>query len=82
MIAVLMAREGAYISIVYLPKEQEDAEASQKMIGKEGGQCLLLPGDLRDRHFCHSAVEGHVKRCVSILPFSSTVNWSDTNLST
>ncbi|KAJ5989246.1 hypothetical protein N7481_004456 [Penicillium waksmanii] len=61
-IAVLMAREGADISIVYLPKEQGDAEATQKMIEKEGRQCLLLLGDLRDRNFCHSSVERHVKR--------------------
>ncbi|KAJ5386254.1 hypothetical protein N7509_008795 [Penicillium cosmopolitanum] len=61
-IAVFMAREGADISLVYLPKEQGDAEATKKMIEKDGRQCLLLPEDLRDRDFCHSSVEEHVKR--------------------
>ncbi|OQE28850.1 hypothetical protein PENSTE_c003G05614 [Penicillium steckii] len=61
-IAVLMAREGADISIVYLPKEDEDAQCTKNMIEKEGRQCLLLPGDLRKREFCSSAVEEHVKR--------------------
>jgi hypothetical protein len=72
-----MAREGADISIVYLPKEQADAEATKKVIEKEGRQCLLLPGDLRDRNFCHSSVEEHVKRWVSILLFSNAVKWPD-----
>lgn len=57
-----MAREGTDTSIVYLPKEQGDAEATQNIIEKEGRQVLLLPEDLRDRNFCHSAVERHVKR--------------------
>ncbi|KAJ5103855.1 hypothetical protein N7532_004384 [Penicillium argentinense] len=61
-VAVLMAREGSDISIVYLPKEQEDAEFTKRMIEGEGRQCLLIPGDLRDRNFCHSSIEEHVKR--------------------
>ncbi|KAJ5235478.1 uncharacterized protein N7469_004646 [Penicillium citrinum] len=61
-IAILMAREGADISIVYLPKEDEDAQYTKTMIENEGKQCLLIPGDLRDRNFCCSAVEGHVKK--------------------
>lgn len=61
-----MAREGADISIVYLPKEDEDAQCTKNMIEKEGRQCLLLPGDLRKREFCSSAVEEHVKRLVSV----------------
>lgn len=72
-IAVFMAREGADISLVYLPKEQGDAEATKKMIEKDGRQCLLLPEDLRDRDFCHSSVEEHVKRWVPILLFSNAV---------
>lgn len=61
-----MAREGADISIVYLPKEDEDAQYTKTMIENEGKQCLLIPGDLRDRNFCCSAVEGHVKKSVLV----------------
>ncbi|OJJ40008.1 hypothetical protein ASPWEDRAFT_102340 [Aspergillus wentii DTO 134E9] len=61
-VAVLMAKEGADISIVYLPEEQEDAEETKKMVKQEGRECLLLPGDLRNRSFCKEAVEEHIKQ--------------------
>lgn len=56
-----MAREGADISIVYLPEEQGDAETVKSMVEKEGRECLLIQGDLRDHNFCHQAVDEHVK---------------------
>lgn len=61
-VAVLMAREGADISIVYLPQEQSDAEDSKKMVEAENKTCLLIPGDLRKYDFCRHAVEEHVKQ--------------------
>jgi hypothetical protein len=54
-----MAREGADISMVYLPKEQADAEDTA-MVEQEVTSCLLIPGDLGDREFCRQAVETHV----------------------
>lgn len=47
-VAVLYAREGADVAIVYLPEEQEDAEQIRKAVEAEGLQCLLVPGDLCD----------------------------------
>ncbi|KAJ5174857.1 Short-chain dehydrogenase/reductase SDR [Penicillium canariense] len=61
-VAILMAREGANISIVYLPKEQEDGETTKTRVENEGMHCLLIPGDLRDRNFCREAVEKHVAK--------------------
>jgi NAD(P)-dependent dehydrogenase (short-subunit alcohol dehydrogenase family) len=61
-VAVLFAREGAGVSIVYLPDEQKDAEETKKMIDKEGRTCLLIPGNLMDNETCKSAVEKHVER--------------------
>lgn len=58
----MMAREGADISIVYLPAEQGDAENAKLLIEKEGQTCILIAGDLRDRNFCRHAVEEHVKQ--------------------
>lgn len=58
----MMAREGADISIVYLPAEQGDAESAKLLVEKEGQACILIAGDLRDRSFCQHAVEEHVKR--------------------
>lgn len=60
--AVLFAREGSDVSIVYLPEEQEDAEGTKELVEKEGRQCLLIPGDLMDNQACKKAVEEHVKK--------------------
>lgn len=60
-VAVLFAREGADVAIVYLPEEQADAEATAKAIKKEGRRCLLISGDVRDQDFCRGAVAQTVK---------------------
>lgn len=55
--AVLCAREGAEIAIVYLKEEQEDAERTAEAVAAEGRKILLLPGDVRQSSFCKRAVE-------------------------
>jgi len=59
-VAVLFAREGADVAIVYLPEEQSDAEVTESAVIAEGRRCLLIPGDVRDSAFCERAVEGTV----------------------
>ena len=54
-VAVLFAREGANVAIVYL-NEHEDAEATKAHVEREGGRCLLIPGDVKDAAFCRRAV--------------------------
>jgi NAD(P)-dependent dehydrogenase (short-subunit alcohol dehydrogenase family) len=54
-IAVLFAREGADIAIIYL-SEDEDAEQTRLAVADEGKQCLLVPGDITSRSFCKQAV--------------------------
>jgi NAD(P)-dependent dehydrogenase (short-subunit alcohol dehydrogenase family) len=56
-VAVLYAREGADVAIVYLPEEQRDAEETRAAVEAEGRRCLLLPGDVADSSFCRDAVE-------------------------
>lgn len=56
-VAVLYAREGADVAIVYLAEEQPDAEEVERAIQQEGGQALLIPGDVTDPEFCRRAVE-------------------------
>ena len=56
-VAVLYAREGADVAIVYLPAEQSDAEETKAAVEAEGRKCLLLPGDVKDPKFCRDAVE-------------------------
>lgn len=55
-VAVLFAREGADVAILYL-NEHEDAEATKAAVENEGRRCLLIPGDVRDPAFCKDAVE-------------------------
>lgn len=59
-VAVLYAREGADVAIVYLD-EHEDAEETRRWVEKEGRRCLLIPGDVKDPAFCRDAVERTVK---------------------
>jgi NAD(P)-dependent dehydrogenase (short-subunit alcohol dehydrogenase family) len=60
-VAVLYAREGADLSIVYLPVEQTDAEETRAAVEREGGRCLLIPGDVTDSNFCRGAVAQTVR---------------------
>ena len=55
-VAVLFAREGARVAIVYL-SEREDAEDTARYVEAEGSECLLIEGDVRDADFCRDAVE-------------------------
>ena len=55
--AVLYAREGADVAIVFLPVERPDAETTKEFVEREGRKCLLVDGDVKDSRFCESAVE-------------------------
>lgn len=46
-IAVLFAREGADVAIIYL-EEQQDAEKTKQLVEQEGQHCLLLKEDISD----------------------------------
>ena len=59
-VAVLFAREGADVAIVYL-SEHADAQQTQRHVEDEGRRCLLLPGDVKSVRFCEQAVEKTVK---------------------
>jgi len=60
-VAVLYAREGASVAIVYLPQEQVDADETKRAIEAEGQRALLIPGDVTDPQFCRDAVAQTVK---------------------
>lgn len=55
-VAVLFAREGADVAIIYLD-EDADARHTQLCVEAEGRQCILLPGDVKDPEFCERAVQ-------------------------
>jgi NAD(P)-dependent dehydrogenase (short-subunit alcohol dehydrogenase family) len=55
-VAVLYAREGADVAIVYTHAEQSDAEETAEAIKQAGRQALMIPGDVKDAEFCRDAV--------------------------
>jgi NAD(P)-dependent dehydrogenase (short-subunit alcohol dehydrogenase family) len=55
-VAILFAREGADVAIVYL-NEHRDARETRRHVEAEGRQCLLIPGDVKDAAFCRRAVK-------------------------
>ena len=60
-VAVLFAREGANIAIVYL-NEGEDARETERLVKAEGRECLAIRGDVGDAGFCEKAVEQVIDR--------------------
>jgi len=59
--AVAFAAEGARVAISYL-NEQGDAEETRKLVEAEGGECLLLAGDIGDAQVCRDIVEQTVQK--------------------
>jgi NAD(P)-dependent dehydrogenase (short-subunit alcohol dehydrogenase family) len=51
-VAVMFAREGANVAIVFL-NERQDAEETKSLVEQEGRNCLLLEGDIGNRAFCN-----------------------------
>ncbi len=60
-VAVLFAREGADVAIVYL-SEDSDAEETRAAVEGEGRRAILIPGDVTDSSFCELAVETTVRQ--------------------
>ncbi|HYB98778.1 MAG TPA: SDR family oxidoreductase [Candidatus Limnocylindrales bacterium] len=72
-VAVLFAREGADVAIVYASAEamggsdgqgspeQVDAEETRQAVQAEGRRAVLIPGDVSDPAFCKEAVERTVQ---------------------
>ncbi|ORX40166.1 putative oxidoreductase [Kockovaella imperatae] len=59
--AQMFAREGADVTIVYLPHEEEDAQRTKKAIEADGAKCLCVPFDLMKAENCKSVVDKHIE---------------------
>lgn len=55
-VAVLYAKEGADVAIVYLD-EHEDAKTTKEAVAAYGRRCLTIAGDISGEPFCKDAVE-------------------------
>jgi NAD(P)-dependent dehydrogenase (short-subunit alcohol dehydrogenase family) len=59
-VAILYAKEGADLSIVYY-NEHIDAKQTKREVERYGRTCLLIPGDVGDESFCKQAVDQTLK---------------------
>lgn len=59
--AILYAREGADVVIVYR-EESRDAEETQRLVEAEGQEALLIAGDVGEKSFCAEAVSRTLER--------------------
>ncbi len=55
-VAVLFAREGADVAIMYYD-EHEDAAKTKRAVENEGRRCLTIAGDIGEADFCVAAVD-------------------------
>jgi NAD(P)-dependent dehydrogenase (short-subunit alcohol dehydrogenase family) len=55
-VAVTFAKEGANVVISYLD-EHEDAKETQRLVEKEGRECVTIAGDVGDPAFCQKMVD-------------------------
>lgn len=80
-VAVLFAKEGADVAVIYL-SEDEDAEVTKEYVEKYGRKCLLLKGDISEETFCNSAVNNTVKELgkLDILVNNAAVQYEQKNL--
>jgi NAD(P)-dependent dehydrogenase (short-subunit alcohol dehydrogenase family) len=60
-VAVLFAREGADVAILYL-NENEDAAETKRLVEGEGRACLTVAGDIGDPAFCQTAVQQVIRQ--------------------
>jgi hypothetical protein len=60
-VAILMAREGADVTFVYLPEEEEDAKYTVEQIEKAGRKAQKLALDIKEEANCRTAIDSHVK---------------------
>jgi len=56
-VAIAFAREGADVTISYLPEEEDDARETAKWVEEADRKALLLPGDIRDEAHCKTMVD-------------------------
>ncbi len=80
-VSVLFAREGAKLAIAFL-EESKDAEETKRLVEEEGGEALLIPGDLGKKQNCVSAIDKTVEHFgkLDILINNAAQQWMDQDL--
>lgn len=55
-VSLAFAKEGAKVCIIY-KDEHEDANKTKELVDKEGGDCLLISGDIGSEDFCNDSIK-------------------------
>lgn len=80
-VAVLFAKEGADVAIVYL-NEDSDAKETQRAVEAYGRQCLLVAGDISREKFCMSVIKKVVKKFkrIDVLVNNAAIHYEHTSI--
>ncbi|MCW3090923.1 MAG: yhdF [Ferruginibacter sp.] len=81
-VAILFAKEGADIAIVYF-NEHTDAKDTERIITEDYKRnCLLIPGDLTKEKFCQSAIAKAIKKfgAIDILVNNASIHYESKDL--
>lgn len=60
-VAIVFAKEGADVAIVYL-NEHSDAQETVRQVEAQGRRAVAIAGDVGDENFCHQAVQQTVQK--------------------
>lgn len=58
-VAVMFAKEGADVAVMYL-QEHKDAQETKRLVEEAGRKCLLISGDIGDSAFCAESIRSAV----------------------
>jgi NAD(P)-dependent dehydrogenase (short-subunit alcohol dehydrogenase family) len=80
-VAVLFAKEGADITIIYL-NEDTDAKETKRAVEEYGRKCLLISGDIAKEKFCISAIKKVHKKFkeINILVNNAAIHYEHKNI--
>lgn len=80
-VALLFAKEGADVAVVYL-SETADAKKTKKEVESFGVQCILLKGDLSKEKFCEKVISKTVDRYrkIDIVVNNAALHWESETL--
>jgi NAD(P)-dependent dehydrogenase (short-subunit alcohol dehydrogenase family) len=81
-VAILFAKEGADIAIIYL-NEHRDARNTARQINAYGRRCLLIPGDISKEDFCKKAIHEVVRyyKKIDVLVNNAAMHYETPKLS-
>lgn len=79
-VALLFAKEGADLALLYR-SEEEDAEQTRQQILLYGRRCLLIKGDISEERFCEKTIKKIKKEYgrIDVLVNNAAVHWEESN---